>query len=157
MQAGQSSKTLTIAAPRDFTAKWLGSRLAAYGRSDPELRFVLLGGDDELDFTQANLDLAVRLGDGPGEHEGVRLGDGGFVVVAGAGCARCGDRCGRAAPTRRARPRWSASPMPASRSMRRRADSAAPACLRLLAEADLASGRVVKVGEVRARRARPTG
>ena len=40
MQAGQSSKTLTIAAPRDLTAKWLSRRLADYGRADPELRFV---------------------------------------------------------------------------------------------------------------------
>jgi LysR family glycine cleavage system transcriptional activator len=83
MQAGQSSKTLTIAAPRDFTAKWLAPRLADYARTDGELRFVLLSADDELDFTQANLDLAIRLGTGTGEHEGVRLGNGGYVVVAG--------------------------------------------------------------------------
>jgi len=83
MQAGQSSKTLTIAAPRDFTAKWLAPRLADYARSDGELRFVLLSADEELDFTQANLDLAIRLGVGAGEHEGVQLGQGGFVVVAG--------------------------------------------------------------------------
>jgi LysR family glycine cleavage system transcriptional activator len=87
MQAGQTSKTLTIAAPRDLTAKWLASRLADYARSDGELRFVLLSADDELDFTQANLDLAIRLGDGPGEHEGVRIGTPGYVVVAGEGAA----------------------------------------------------------------------
>lgn len=81
MQAGQSSKTLTIAAPRDFTAKWLARRLADYGRADPELRFHLIAADDELDFTQANLDLAVRLADGPGDCEGVALGEGGFVTV----------------------------------------------------------------------------
>ncbi len=84
MQAGQSSKTLTIAAPRDLTAKWLGPRLAAYGRTDPELRFILLNADDELDFTQANLDLAIRMTDGPGEHEGVALGAGGDVLIAHA-------------------------------------------------------------------------
>jgi len=81
MQAGQSSKTLTIAAPRDFTAKWLAARLAAYGRRDPELRFVLLAADEELDFTQANLDLAVRLGDGAGEYEGIALDGAGYVTV----------------------------------------------------------------------------
>src|SRR3546814_172598 len=64
MQQGQSSKTLTIAAPRDFTAKWLAPRLAAYGKSDPELRFVLLAADQELDFTEANLDFAIRFADG---------------------------------------------------------------------------------------------
>ena len=82
IQAGQTSKTLTIAAPRDLTARWLGRRLAAYGRTDPELRFVLIASDDELDFTQANLDLAIRLADGPGEHEGVALGHRGYVTLA---------------------------------------------------------------------------
>ena len=66
MQAGQSSKTLTIAAPRDFSAKWLAPRLARYAKTDPELRFVMLSSDEGLDFTQANLDLAVRFGDGQG-------------------------------------------------------------------------------------------
>lgn len=81
MQAGQSSKTLTIAAPRDFTAKWLAPRLADFGRNDPELRFVLLSSDEGLDFTQANLDLAICYADGPGEHEGVKLADGALVTV----------------------------------------------------------------------------
>jgi len=85
MQAGQSSKTLTIAAPRDFTAKWLAPRLAAYGKSDPELRFILIAADEELDFTQANLDLAVRLARGAGDHEGLQLADPAFVIVGTAG------------------------------------------------------------------------
>ena len=89
MQAGQSSKTLTIAAPRDFTAKWLGAKLAEYSRSDPELRFVLLSSDDGLDFTQANLDLAVCLAETAGEHEGVKLADGAYVTV-GSGEAAVG-------------------------------------------------------------------
>jgi LysR family glycine cleavage system transcriptional activator len=84
MQSQQSSKTLTIAAPRDFTAKWLAKRLADYGRTDPELRFHLLASDDELDFTQANLDLAIRLAEGPGEYEGVKLAEGAFVTVGAA-------------------------------------------------------------------------
>jgi LysR family transcriptional regulator, glycine cleavage system transcriptional activator len=82
MQAGQSSKSLTIAAPRDFTAKWLAPRLAAYGRSDPELRFALVAADETLDFTEANLDLAVVYARGPGEHEAVRLAEGAMVTVA---------------------------------------------------------------------------
>lgn len=81
MQAGQSSKTLTIAAPRDLTAQWLASRLAEYRRGDPDLRFVVLAGDEEVDFTEANIDLAIRLTDGPGEHEGVRLGTAEHVTL----------------------------------------------------------------------------
>lgn len=84
MQAGQSSKSLTIAAPRDFTAKWLAPRLAEYGRGDPELRFVLVSADDHLDFTEANLDLAVRYGVDVGEHEGMRIAEGALVSVAAA-------------------------------------------------------------------------
>jgi LysR family glycine cleavage system transcriptional activator len=87
MQAGQSSKTLTIAAPRDFTAKWLAPRLAAYGKDDPELRFILLAADGELDFTQANLDLAVHFGDAAGEYEGVALDGAGYVTIGTDGGA----------------------------------------------------------------------
>jgi LysR family transcriptional regulator, glycine cleavage system transcriptional activator len=82
MQQGQSSKSLTIAAPRDFTAKWLAPRLADYGRNDPELRFALVAMEGEIDFTEANLDLAIRYGTGPGEHEGASLGDGKLVTVS---------------------------------------------------------------------------
>ena len=82
MQANQASKRLTIAAPRDFTAKWLGPRLAAYGRTDPELGFALLAADDSLDFTQANLDVAICLATDKGEHEGVELGSRAYVTVA---------------------------------------------------------------------------
>jgi LysR family transcriptional regulator, glycine cleavage system transcriptional activator len=81
MQAGQSSKSLTIAAPRDITAKWLTARLAAYRKTDPGLRFVLLASDDGLDFTEANLDLAICFDTGPAAHEGVAIGPRGFVTV----------------------------------------------------------------------------
>jgi LysR family transcriptional regulator, glycine cleavage system transcriptional activator len=65
--------------------------LAAYRKTDPELRFQLLasdpfGRDGGLDFTQANLDLAIIFGTSAGEHEGVALGPRGFVSV-GAGDA----------------------------------------------------------------------
>jgi LysR family glycine cleavage system transcriptional activator len=63
LQDGQSSRVLTIAAPRDLTAKWLGPRLAAYAALHPDLRFVVAASDDAPDatpdFTQANLDLAI--------------------------------------------------------------------------------------------------
>jgi LysR family glycine cleavage system transcriptional activator len=82
MQAGQSSKSLTIAAPRDLTEKWLLPRLAEFAARDPEVRFVLLSDTDGVDFAQANLDLAIRWGDGPGEHEGEAIESDGMVTVA---------------------------------------------------------------------------
>jgi LysR family glycine cleavage system transcriptional activator len=84
MQAGQSSKSLTIAAPRDLTAKWLLPRLEIYRATDPELRFALVATDSGLDFTEANLDLAICFDSSAGEHEGVAFGPRGFVMV-GAG------------------------------------------------------------------------
>jgi LysR family glycine cleavage system transcriptional activator len=82
MQAGQSSNSLTIAAPRDFTAKWLAARLAKFGQANPETRFTLVAADENIDFTEANLDLAIRLTEGPGDCEGVKLAEGAFVTVA---------------------------------------------------------------------------
>jgi LysR family glycine cleavage system transcriptional activator len=81
MQAGQTSKTLTIAAPRDLTAKWLAARLAVYGRTDPDLRFKLVAADEGLDFTEANLDLAICHAAAKGEHEGVEIGGVDYVTV----------------------------------------------------------------------------
>ena len=88
MQAGQASSALTIAAPRDITAKWLQPRLAAYAVHQPDLTFQLIAADEALDFTEANLDLALRLTDAAGEHEGVKLGKAAFVTVEAAqgGC-----------------------------------------------------------------------
>lgn len=83
MQAGQSSQVYSIAAPPDFFAAWLAARLAAYRAVNPEVRFSLVNGED-IDFTEANLDLAVRWAEGPGEHEGIALGDSGRMLV-GAG------------------------------------------------------------------------
>ncbi|NYD89567.1 LysR family transcriptional regulator [Sphingomonas melonis] len=87
MQAGQSSKSLTIAAPRDLTEKWLMPRLAEVAQRDGELRFVLIAADDAVDFTEANLDLAIRWGEGPGEHEGEALESEGMVTIAAPGAA----------------------------------------------------------------------
>jgi LysR family glycine cleavage system transcriptional activator len=84
MQAGQSSHALTIAAPRDITAKWLQPRLAAYAASQPDLTFQLISADEALDFTEANLDIALRLADGAGEHEGVKIGEAVYVTVEAA-------------------------------------------------------------------------
>ena len=87
LQDAQGSKVLTIAAPRDFTAKWLGPRLAAYGAANPDLRFAVEAADGGVDFTQANLDLAVTHGPTP-DVEGLHgrpLGDGAMCTVARPG------------------------------------------------------------------------
>lgn len=85
MQAGQSSKSLTIAAPRDVTEKWLLPRLAEIAAGDAELRFALVAADDNVDFTEANLDLAIRWGEGPGALEGEAIESEGLVTVERAG------------------------------------------------------------------------
>ncbi|MEO6388093.1 MAG: LysR family transcriptional regulator [Croceibacterium sp.] len=81
MQAGQSSHHYTIAAPREFYAQWLATRLAGFRRAHPEVRYLLIGGD-EVDFTEANLDVAIRLVEGPDDLEGVQLAPAQNVVVA---------------------------------------------------------------------------
>lgn len=73
MQAGQSSHVYTIAAPRDFFAAWLAPRLAAFRAGNPEIRLAIVDGES-ADFTEANLDLAIRWTDGPGDLEGLLLG-----------------------------------------------------------------------------------
>jgi LysR family glycine cleavage system transcriptional activator len=80
MQAGQSSHVYTIAAPRDFFAAWLAPRLAAFRAANPEVRYSIVDGED-ADFTEANLDLAVRWTEGPGDLEGLALGAAEQIIV----------------------------------------------------------------------------
>jgi LysR family glycine cleavage system transcriptional activator len=80
MQAGQSSHVYTIAAPREFVSAWLAPRLAAFRADNPQARFVIVDGE-ATDFTEANLDLAVRWTDGPGDLEGAPLGPAERVTV----------------------------------------------------------------------------
>lgn len=80
MQAGQSSHVYTIAAPSDFFAAWLAPRIAAFRAENPDVRFVVLD-SEHADFTEANLDLAVRWAEGPGELEGAPLGEPRRVTV----------------------------------------------------------------------------
>lgn len=82
IQAGQSSHVYTIACPRDFFAAWLSPRLAAFRASNPQMRFSLVGGDADIDFTEANLDLAVRWAEGPGDLEGIELGAAQMITIA---------------------------------------------------------------------------
>ena len=84
MQAGQASDKYAIAAPREFYATWLAPRLAGFRKANPQVRYQLVGGE-EVDFTEANLDFAIRLVDGPGDLEGVRLADPLRVLVAADG------------------------------------------------------------------------
>ena len=83
MQAGQSAHVYTIAVPREFFAAWVAPRLASYRALHPDARVVLVDGAAS-DFAEANLDLAVRWAEGPGELEGVALGPAQRVIV-GAG------------------------------------------------------------------------
>ena len=84
MQAGQASDRYTIAAPREFYAQWLAPRLAAFREANPGIHFQLVE-NEEADFTEANLDVAIRLVDGPGDLEGVELAPARRVVVAAPG------------------------------------------------------------------------
>jgi LysR family glycine cleavage system transcriptional activator len=151
MQAGQSSKSLTIAAPRDLTAKWLMPKLAEIARGDGELRFMLVPADEAIDFTEANLDLAIRWGEGPGEHEGEALESDGMITV---------ERPGGGMDTPIA---WAGCLAEDAGSLVRVADAglaldaAAEGLGRatvpeLIARADLAAGRVVAVGEPKSSR-----
>lgn len=146
MQAGQSSKSLTIAAPRDLTEKWLLPRLAEIAHQDRELRIALVTADDAIDFTEANLDLAIRWSEGPGEHEGESLESDGMVTV---------ERPGGGADTRISWPGCLNAP---EVSLVRVGDAglaidAAAAGIgratipELLARADIGSGRVAVIGE----------
>ena len=147
MQAGQSSKALTIAAPRDLTEKWLMPRLAEIARADGDLRFALVVADEPPDFAEANLDLAILWGEGTRGHEGEsiesagmvtvqRAGGGADAAIAWPGCPdgeRCTIRVGDAGLA---------------------IDAAAEGLGRatvphLLAERDLAAGRLVTVGDPR--------
>jgi len=148
MQAGQSSKSLTIAAPRDVTQKWLMPRLAEIARTDGELRFILVAADDVIDFTEANLDLAIRWGEGPGVHEGEALESDGMITI---------ERPGATSDLRIAWPGCGAEDASAPIRVADAGlaiDAAAAGLGRatvpeLLAVGDLAAGRVERVGEAK--------
>ena len=84
MQASQASDRYTIAAPREFYAQWLSHRLAKFVAANPGVRFQLIA-DENADFTETNLDIAIRLVDGPGDLEGVELAPARRMVVTAPG------------------------------------------------------------------------
>ena len=146
MQAGQSSKALTIAAPRDVTEKWLMARLAAIQQGDPDLRFVLLAADDSVDFAQANLDLAIRWGEGPGAEEGEAIEADGLVTVATPAGGAAGAIAWAGAPDSGAALSVADAGLAVDAAAAGLGQATVP---ELIARADLASGRVVAVGEPR--------
>jgi LysR family glycine cleavage system transcriptional activator len=146
MQAGQSSHALTIAAPRDITAKWLQPRLAAYAASQPDLTFQLISADEALDFTEANLDIALRLADGAGEHEGVKIGEAVYVTVeaANGGPDHRIDWPGCPAGDKPATIRVADGGLAIEAAVNGFGRARVP---QLLAQADIATGRVRQVGD----------
>lgn len=147
MQAGQTSKHLAIAAPREVQAKWLMPRLATIAASDPDLRFAVSVIDGAPDFAEANLDLAICWGEGPGALEGEALESEGMVLVAH--------------PERREGPSilWPGCPGDGEAGLRvgdaaLALDAVAAGLGRasvpeLVARADIVAGRVVVIGEPR--------
>ncbi len=85
MQAGQASDRYTIAVPREFYAQWLAPRLAEFQAGTDGVQYILVS-DENADFTEANLDLAIRLVDGPGDLEGAQLAPAQRVTVAAPNC-----------------------------------------------------------------------
>ncbi|MEM6909915.1 MAG: LysR family transcriptional regulator [Pseudomonadota bacterium] len=81
MQAGQASDRYTLAVPHEFYAAWLAPRLAEFQAGTPGVLYSITP-DESADFTEANLDLAIRLIDGPGELEGIQLAPAMRVTVA---------------------------------------------------------------------------
>jgi len=81
MQAGQASDRYTIAVPGEFYAAWLSARLARFQSENTGTSYTIVS-DEAIDFTEANLDFAVRLVDGPGDLEGMRLTPARRVCVA---------------------------------------------------------------------------
>lgn len=146
MQAGQSSQSLTIAAPRDLTAKWLAPRLARYSQQAPDVRFTLVSADGGIDFTEANLDLAIFWTDGAGEHEGVQLADALMVTVAGPGSNSDTRIAWPGCPASDGEPalRLGDAGLAIDAAANGLGQANVPA---MLAEADIAAGRVRQVGD----------
>ena len=142
MQAGQATDRYTIAAPREFYAQWLAPRLARVRAANTPTSGFTFVADEKADFTEANLDFAVRLVDGPGELEGVELaparrGDGGARPMRPS--------AGSTGPVRlcpKGRSRISRSAMPGRRCRARSAGLGRAMLPYLLVEEALADGRL---------------
>ena len=81
MQAGQAVDRYAIGAPRGMLEDWLAPRLAAFQAEHPGTRFQLRE-REKADFSEANLDLAIWLAEGPGDCPGEQLTRPEWVTVA---------------------------------------------------------------------------
>ncbi|WP_448586074.1 LysR family transcriptional regulator [Thermaurantiacus sp.] len=70
LQAGQASTRLTLGVARGALKHWMAPRLAPWLAAHPEATVRILPLDGPVDFTQANLDLALSFGPPP-DAEGV--------------------------------------------------------------------------------------
>jgi LysR family transcriptional regulator, glycine cleavage system transcriptional activator len=64
MQAAQNSNVLTISVAPSFASKWLVPRLDGFLKGKPDMQVRVLATDKIADFTQENIDLALRYGAG---------------------------------------------------------------------------------------------
>jgi len=64
MQAAQTSNTLTLSVCPSFGAKWLAPRIGRFLSTRTDIRIHLFTSREPVDFTQENIDLAIRCSDG---------------------------------------------------------------------------------------------
>ena len=81
MQAGQSVDRYAIAAPRGMLENWLAPRLAQFQAEQPGVRYQLRE-RERADFSEANLDLAIWLAEGPEEFPGEQISQPQWVRIA---------------------------------------------------------------------------
>ncbi|MGK2284773.1 transcriptional regulator GcvA [Pedomonas sp. V897] len=64
LQAAQTSKSITISVPPSFAAKWLVPRIERFAESHPDMQVRIFAAMQLVDFSQENIDLAIRFGRG---------------------------------------------------------------------------------------------
>ena len=64
LQAAQPSKSITISVPPSFAAKWLVPRIERFAESHPDMQVRIFAAMQLVDFSQENIDLAIRFGRG---------------------------------------------------------------------------------------------
>lgn len=81
MQAGQAVDRYAVGAPRGILEDWLAPRLAGFQAQNPHVRFQLRE-RERAEFSEANLDLAIWLAEGPDEIPGAQISEPAWVTVA---------------------------------------------------------------------------
>src|SRR3546814_8747417 len=77
--------SMSLLGQRKSDGKWFVVTASWNNQKAPDVRFTLVSADSGIDFTEANLDLAIFWTDGAGEREGVALAEALMVTVAGPG------------------------------------------------------------------------